>query len=417
MSLNKANQSTVVVDDEVVKSALSKTLRAQARQSLQAGDFEKSAFMLQQLIDMGDLYSNISDKDSLVLCLYTLGRYNEMVSVLESLSKAQPNDIEAQVNLALGYINVKKINEAQQLAQEVLKRLDETVSDEVTIKLYEALCQVSVQLNDWPQATDFACRSIMTKVNATSKYNTELHFLKPPIFNPHDASKNIIAYSLWGDKALYCDGAVANASIAPLLFPEWRCRFYCDSSVPDTVINQLLQYGADVIIMPDQTVAFEGLFWRFQAANDPSVERFLIRDADSLLSIREREAVLAWLDSDKPFHMMRDFYTHTALIMAGMWGGCSGMLPNITEVSSAYLRASGKDRTIDQRFLEREIWPCIKHHLLIHDDLLGCLDAQKFPDSAYIASGQHVGQRYKQTSKRGTLVKRFELFNTKNAKL
>ena len=36
---------------------------------------------------------------------------------------------------------------------------------------------------------------------------------------------NLITFSLFGDNPLYCQGAVENANIARVIYPEWTARF------------------------------------------------------------------------------------------------------------------------------------------------------------------------------------------------
>mgnify|MGYP006292180853 FL=1 len=45
-----------------------------------------------------------------------------------------------------------------------------------------------------------------------------------------------------------------------------------------------------------------------------------MRDADSVLNIRERAAVDDWLASGAAFHVMRDHPVHCDLMLAGMGG-------------------------------------------------------------------------------------------------
>ena len=40
-------------------------------------------------------------------------------------------------------------------------------------------------------------------------------------------------------------------------------------------------------------------------------------------------AVDEWLTSGRYFHVMRDWFIHTDLIIAGMWGGVGGALPSL----------------------------------------------------------------------------------------
>lgn len=115
--------------------------------------------------------------------------------------------------------------------------------------------------------------------------------------------------------------------------------------------------------------------------DDPTIKRFLIRDADSIVSHREKAAVDVWLKSDKWFHLMRDNYSHTELILAGMWGGCTGIFHNIEAHIRDYV-ATGRyldNRVMDQHYLRYCIWPTLKQSVLIHDSQQFDSDAIDFP--------------------------------------
>jgi hypothetical protein len=123
------------------------------------------------------------------------------------------------------------------------------------------------------------------------------------------------------------------------------------------------------------------------------VKRFLVRDADSLLSVKERVAVDAWLASDKYFHLMRDFYTHTDLMLAGMWGGVANVLPSIDKLWRSFRSTKMEGRTTDQRFLGDMIWPTVSQSCLIHDSVFtGCLGSVPFPPYGELPPGHHIGQ-------------------------
>ena len=44
--------------------------------------------------------------------------------------------------------------------------------------------------------------------------------------------KKIISFSLYGTESKYTHGALCNAELAKVIYPEWICRFYCGESVP-----------------------------------------------------------------------------------------------------------------------------------------------------------------------------------------
>jgi hypothetical protein len=207
---------------------------------------------------------------------------------------------------------------------------------------------------------------------------------KPPMFDPSAPQQNVIAYSLFGGNPRYCESAVMNAHAAQELFPGWTCRFYLDVSVPLHVQQRLRAVGAQLVRMdleqPQAAAAMPAVLWRFLVMDDPAVKRFLLRDADSLLSEREPPAVQQWLDSGQWFHHMRDYFTHTELILAGMWGGSSGMLPKVAPLIQQYVaNYNGSARFVDQYFLREALWPTVRQSLLCHDELFGFHDARPFP--------------------------------------
>ncbi|MDB5765809.1 MAG: hypothetical protein JWQ61_623, partial [Collimonas fungivorans] len=201
----------------------------------------------------------------------------------------------------------------------------------------------------------------------------------PAPFDPSQPGQNVISYSLFGAHPRYCESAVMNVQVAPELFPDWTCRVYLDASVPRHVQRRLQQAGAQLVHM-DGEPAMPPVLWRFLVMDDPAVRHFLVRDADSLLSEREPPAVQQWLASGRWFHHMRDYFTHTELLLAGMWGGCNGVFPKIAPLIQQYIAAyKGPARFVDQYFLRETLWPTVRQSLLSHDELFDFHDARPFP--------------------------------------
>jgi tetratricopeptide (TPR) repeat protein len=217
-----------------------------------------------------------------------------------------------------------------------------------------------------------------------------------PMFRPNDIGhpeRNVICFSLWGVDPKYTYNAVLNAKRVPRVYPGWSARFYIDESVPAEIVRALVDYGARVIRVADDGRDNLRLFWRFFPSEDPSVERFLCRDCDSVINEREAAAVADWIESGRRFHLMRDHPEHAELIMAGMWGGIAGLLPKLSEQAIQYFESHVvKWRWVDQDFLRDRIWPVIKHDCLVHDDYyqMGG-EVRPFPPTAVLPPGEHVG--------------------------
>lgn len=234
--------------------------------------------------------------------------------------------------------------------------------------IYDTLVTICQKLHRLEEAYFYAKKSMADKKAFALEHTpSPLPKLAHTGLHP-DKSKNIIAYSLFGANPRYCEVAVLNATLAPLIYPEWTCRFYVDDSVPTHVIDRLTQHHAQIIKVDKAKLGFSGLFWRFLVADDPSVHCFIIRDADSLLSYKERSAVDEWLCSGKFFHLMRDEICHHELILAGMWGGYVGAFPKIKEEMQVYFGSlSTLNKTIDQQFLRNHIWVTVNQSVLVHD--------------------------------------------------
>jgi len=231
----------------------------------------------------------------------------------------------------------------------------------------------------------------------TSDEDAALYCARWPLsfrpFDPSSPHRNIVCFSLWGDDPKYTHTAVLNAKLVPSVYPGWRARFYVDASVPAEIVDALKNYGAQVIMVEKDSRTYLKLFWRFLAASDVNIDYFICRDCDSILNHREKAAVDEWLESGKPFHIMRDHPEHAELIMAGMWGGVAGLLPKLADQAVQYYEThETKWRWVDQDFLRDCVWPLIKKYSLSHDSqyLFGA-DALPFPAGSDLNDGDHVG--------------------------
>ena len=189
----------------------------------------------------------------------------------------------------------------------------------------------------------------------------------PQIAEIPTSGQRIVSFSLFGSQPKYCETACLNAQLQPEIYPGWTCRFYVDGTVPLDVQKRLSQYGAQVIKVIGDASKWYGTFWRFLALDDEQVERVIFRDADSLISQYEADAVAEWVESGQPFHLMRDWGSHTELILAGLWGATSGSITNvsakITDFLANYHRST---HFADQFFLRECVWPIAKNHALHH---------------------------------------------------
>ena len=129
------------------------------------------------------------------------------------------------------------------------------------------------------------------------------------------------------------------------------------------------------------------MFWRFYDLFLPDTV-VIVRDADSRLSIHEKEMVDEWLSSDKDFHVIRGYPTHKVPILAGTCGCRNSLLQymhidnGVTDINATprsfipsetflgwYQKQipKGRDKyNIDQIFLYQYVYPIIANSLFVH---------------------------------------------------
>lgn len=179
---------------------------------------------------------------------------------------------------------------------------------------------------------------------------------------------NVVSFSLYGDKPIYCRGAIENAKLMPVVFPDWRMRVYHNSTVPGEILQSLRSLDVDLIDM-NEDQQFVNSIWRFAPASEPEVERFISRDCDSRLFERDAVAVQEWIESGKDFHIIRDHPKgHFWQMNAGMWGCKGGCVPDILGMVDRYYLSAQNARFVDQLFLKDKIYSIATKSLMLHDE-------------------------------------------------
>ena len=187
----------------------------------------------------------------------------------------------------------------------------------------------------------------------------------------------VISMSLYGSNPLYTRGAIENAKLVDKVFPEWKLRIYLpntdrsrkDIVVPDNVIKQLKSY-VDLVFINLPTTVVKPMMWRFLVANDITVDRFIVRDADSRLIPRDATEVERWIQSGKAFHCIRDHQGHRGWpVYGGLWGAVPSQLRLIVKNNTfeGKMGKFGPQFSQDQVFLRNVVWPQVKHDAYCSD--------------------------------------------------
>lgn len=312
------------------------------------------------------------------------GEYDRAIHWSDRAVDRLPHDRDSAYNAIFARFQKMAFAEAAEHALAALRRCGEH------FEFYSILCTSLGAEGRMDEVRRYGTRALELKAAAAHAPPRDLGAIPVPPFSP--GRRNVISFSLFGADAKYRDGAMLNVRDAASVYPGWTCRFYVDDSVPAALRQTLRNAGAQVIGVHGMPADPCGTLWRFLVADDAEVDRFILRDADSLLNVRERAAVDEWIESGRHFHVMRDHYDQSELVLAGMWGGVRGALPPMLPAIRAWFAAQNQvlGRTVDQEFL-RSLWPTIRQSVLTHDSVFGFGEHRDFPGHGGLPPGCWVG--------------------------
>jgi tetratricopeptide (TPR) repeat protein len=314
-----------------VDAAAREELRQIARDIYGRGDLTEAIDLQLKVLASGPPAAD--DALFLALMLFAARDLPGGIGVLRDSLAHFPDHPALHENLAVYLLTTGELGAAVEACRQALALGSDSPN------VHDCLCDALNQLGDVEAAVQ-AGRAALEAKHAMFGGRAPLAQIPdtpPPPFNPSNPAENVIAYCLWGNEPRYLVPLLESVRILPHLFPAWSIRVYYDATVDHNYVTDLGRRGVQLrqMILPQGQPGHRRLLWRFEAIRDPSVKRFLIRDADSLLNVKERVAVDAWLRSGCYFHAMRDWYTHTDLILAGMWGGVGNILPSPTDLFRA----------------------------------------------------------------------------------
>ncbi|CAG7717558.1 unnamed protein product [Allacma fusca] len=197
-------------------------------------------------------------------------------------------------------------------------------------------------------------------------------------------NQHVISFSLYSNpesssnatKSRYFDGVIENLWLMKEMYPDWIMRVYSNISFTPEVCEIVCLdkniYFCNVHSLPvlGNIQNIHPMTWRFLAMGDPTVTKFVVRDLDSRLSQRDKDAVDQWEESGYPIHGMRDHPWHLAVIMGGMWGADNYKLclDVAQDIQSNLLQPNWTiDMYNDQQILGNVVYAPHRNKILTHD--------------------------------------------------
>lgn len=201
---------------------------------------------------------------------------------------------------------------------------------------------------------------------------------------------NCISYSIFGynnqyegcfPERSYIRGLGVNLRMAEVLYPGWKVHVTIDQSVHDSPYREyFLSLALDkkcIVLLQETKPLCEMMLWRllplFEVEGKrPMYDRVIFRDADSLLTYRERQAVAYWEQGPKMAHAITDSVSHTVALMGGMTGFMSGPfmdrmgVRNFTDLLALNQGIDFNRKGSDQAFLNQYILPKVADSITEH---------------------------------------------------
>lgn len=186
----------------------------------------------------------------------------------------------------------------------------------------------------------------------------------------------VVSYAFYGPSATgFMKGIEENAQRVAEVYAGWTMRVYHSADTSKTAELEMLcslwcryphldfcQVGRLPPPLGDVSHA-NGMVWRFLVLGDSLVDRFIIRDVDSIPYQREVDAVQDWIRSNTSWHFMHDNPVHNTIILGGMWGGTNRNLQETTAMRHNLL-ADGNNyymKGADQELLAKHLWSRVQH--------------------------------------------------------
>ncbi|MEM7070816.1 MAG: hypothetical protein AAF403_03545 [Pseudomonadota bacterium] len=345
------------------------------------------------------LFDNDPNNNKLQILIATLHHEMEMdsdnyIAKLESAIKNNPNDLDALRNYGSSIWKTDRDKGYKALMQAL------TIDPEDYASINNFTMMFTDE-NKKDHARAFGAMGLAQKDRIGCKtfmrWKDALNLkLQPP--NPNQGTRKVVSMCLWGTNPSYWQGAVRSANEMEEYYPGWELQIIYDETLPVFAVEELIECGAHMVPATKNQKRLFGGLWRFYASHDETIGHFVCRDADSRFSKRESEDVKDWMESGKLFHIIRDDIWHCDIMLAGLWGGLGGRLPNL-EPSALQLYGESIRKWDDQEFLRDIVWPMIKDHCLIHDDNYPLFGAKNHITKRPEGTDEHMGYGHRIISK------------------
>lgn len=324
-------------------------------------------------------------------------------AIIARYASSPPQTAKERLVLGVCHRKLEQNKPALECFDHLLKHQLGELQAENQLDVLDGLTACYLVEGDLTQATHYGTQALLSRDQLFQvpvvawcdepSFKTVSHYKeKHSQSNNKPAHLKVLSFCLYGNLAVYLEMMLMNLAAAKVLYPEWQVRIYHDESIPVETLKKFAANGAVLFAVDAAQKAYPGTMWRFLALEDPQVEWVSFRDADSLLTPRELVCVNEWLASDQVVHAIRDWYTHSEVLLAGMWGAYAPALRSIRTAMNAFIARPFTPSHADQHFLRRYVWPYARTSVCVHDSIFQTT-TRPFPVLAKSTLAAHIGNR------------------------
>lgn len=191
--------------------------------------------------------------------------------------------------------------------------------DPVTKKIITSNKPIAIKEKYWKSPDEARIIGIAMFDGKELYYNALLQYL--------ESFKNIKDLNKIKDKVWGYDTFTVRAYVSKRNPKDLARLGEIKNRTPDSIINHLLDLGLEIAYVDNKLdlAKKDGTFWRFAAVADEMPKgkriRYLMRDADNIVTAAEMYSVADWIKSGKRFHRMHITPVCFGPLTAMLWGG------------------------------------------------------------------------------------------------
>jgi hypothetical protein len=170
---------------------------------------------------------------------------------------------------------------------------------------------------------------------------------------------NVFSFCIYGQKAYYYEGLLANVKLIKEQYPTWPVYIYVGKDARLDLLDDVNKAYNNIRWRETHEEGSVNMLYRFLAIDEPDVAVMHVRDADSRIHARDQWAISAFTALPHQAYTIRDHPQHNVRMMGGLWG-CRRLtfrMADLVDMFRRDLHLITNEYGYDQQFLANHVYP------------------------------------------------------------